>query len=68
MSAEDTKDGSSEELTRILTIEFVIKKIHNLFHHKQADELLTQVMNWRLKTDVNLLAILLNLGHERVAT
>jgi len=49
-------------------MEMLVKKINEFYDYYQSEEILSIVLKWKFETRENILKILCELGHERVAS
>lgn len=70
ISKESTIDPDhyDEEFSDIFSIEKLVNRINEFFEYQSSEEILSVVLKWKFETRENILKILCDLGHERIAT
>jgi hypothetical protein len=66
-SQEEQEPELLDEKLSIFQVDDLVKMIHNLFDFHDAEKILCQVIGWKFKTEGNILKLLCDVGHERVA-
>lgn len=68
---DDDPQGQMNESTlgkdKHLTIERIINKVNDIFDFQQGEEILSVILGWKFSASTNILQLLCDLGHERVA-
>eukprot|EP00347_Sterkiella_histriomuscorum_P009391 403341390 len=61
-------DNFDEEFSDIFTLEKLINRINEFYDYHTSEEILSIVLKWKFESKENILKILCDLGHERIAT
>lgn len=61
-------DNYDEEFSDCFTIEKLVKRINEFYDYHTSEEILSVVLKWKFETRENILKILCDLGHEKIAT
>ena len=66
ISEVDSADNMHSQAKKY-TVDELVTKINEVFQHKEAEEHITKVLSWKFETHSNVLKLLCEMQHERIA-
>lgn len=65
---EQLYSHADEEFCDVFSLEKLIKRINDYYDYHSSEDILSQVLKWKFDAKENILKILCDLGHERIAS